>query len=293
VSKSLYGAIVVLVPAAAIALGLAYGPVSTGWPWVFFGVNLVFGTMGLLVATAITYAILRRRDLIAPTIGTGIFALAFGGTFPATMYQTLMLHRDRAITIDAGALGSITRDRPVRAIVRGAWRDDLAARGTYRWTAPRVADAHGCNVYEKHYCRVPIVGEAWREGDPVLAITDCATAPGEGVRALEVTLYPADEPSNLGAMDLEDRDDKDRIDRVSCLDRPDDTHPDLSRAKFRFDPARGFLAIAPAPGHDDNPIGAAIFCGVFLLAILAYLCKRDLRHARVLTRAERDARAGA
>lgn len=290
-NKSLYGAILILSPAAAIACGVAWGPVLGGWPWTYFGINAVYGMGGLAVGVAATYAVLRRRDLALTALAIGPFALVFGGVTPAaTSYHTLMLHRDRPIVLDAAALATFAPGRPVRAVLSGVWRYDLAARGTYLRSGPPYQDAHTCDVFRHHYCRAPIVGEAWRPGDPVLAISaDCPDeADAPIARTAEVTLYAADREWSVGALEVDRRDPGEPAGHVSCLDRDDDGRADLAHAPFPFDPARGVIAVEAERRHPDDPIGLLIFDGLYLLAVLSIVLRRSWREARITRQRELD-----
>jgi hypothetical protein len=281
-SSFFYGLIFACV-IASIGYGVTTSDVTGGFFWPHFGLNLVWGELGLAVALVLTFPFLRRIDLVMKALAGGAFLIPLLGFLPAMGYQELQMFRDGARSIGAADLAHLPAN-PTLALMFGVWRYDLAATGTYVATRGEMINGK-CEIREFHYCRVPIVGTDWQPGQPVLAIASCDERGSAATKQALVRLVPAN-AAELAITDLE------RGDVVgkklfygTCTRGPETTEPDFDKAPFHFDGDRGFLVLSVKSSPDEQRSIIIIEC-LFAAGALGFALRPSQWRTRVPTKRE-------
>src|SRR6185312_9112805 len=123
---------------------------------------------------------------------------------PAAGYRDIQLALRGTKVVSAADFDRLP-DRPVTARFTGIWRDDLAIEGSYLGPGGTDSSRNHCKVEKRHFCRVPVVPEDWKPGQPVLGLASrCPPSKTPEKRTLLVTLIPASHDDS-GLMDFEDR----------------------------------------------------------------------------------------
>jgi len=283
--KSLFSAVITICVIAAIAYGVLTNPPASGWFWPHVGWNLIYGEIGLAIALALTFPILRRVDLVLSRLALGAIVIPILGFLPSLGYTDIQLFRDGTRSIAAAELAKVEA-RPVLAKLSGVWRYDLAATGTYIATrGPQTRSTSKCTDYEVHFCRVPIVASDWQPGQPVLAVAACDKPGTAATREQNVRLIPARDPA-MAIYDFERADAAGKqVYFGACSQAPATGHADLGSAAFHFDADHGFLVMPAASGRGDQQSIVTIEC-LFALAALAFALRRGNWKTRVAKRGE-------
>lgn len=298
--KDVYRLILIVSVLAGTAVGVAIGPVVRGY-LDSLELCLVWGHLGLGVGLLITYAILRRRDVVKWTLLGAWFPIVIMSVFPgATFFPEIQAARNGQQVIDASDLASLPR-RPIYAKLTGIWREDR----TYRGRFVKVQDTGGgetnnlttCRRDVYDFCRTPVVGPGWKPGDPVFAISSHACSGHKPWRrSANVYLYPADHPG-AAAQDFTERDwDMGTIDRVDCVNPPPppkNDRDDPNKLPFHFDLKHGFLVVPGEGSAQANLVGSALISLLFCLVAVVVVFKISGHDARILRRDELAAQAAA